>query len=162
MAVKFEDHSIEVKAAMNKILVSFLHEAAGAIVSQAKRNSRVGKVAGGKTKGSWKYEVDEGRMIATVGSSEENALWEEFGTGEYALEGKGRKGGWYISIGNGSGQISESVVEAYNMKVVYGKDGKKFAYTKGKKPNRTLFRAFESKKNAIIRRCGTLMKGLNS
>ena len=160
MPVQFTDNSIKVKAAINDTMVAWLYEAAAVIESEAARNTRVGKVGGGQTKGKWKHVVDESKMEATVGNTEENAIWEEMGTGEYALEGKGRKGGWYIPIGDGSGQISQQVVDAYHMKVVYGKDGKKFAYTEGKKPQRMLHKAFTAKKAKIIKSAQERMKGL--
>lgn len=160
MAVEFQDFSIQVKAALEDKAVQWLEEASNELMSQAQRNTKVGKVGGGKTKGGWKHVVNESKLEATVGNTNENAIWEEFGTGEYALEGKGRKGGWYIPIGNGQGQISQAVVDAYNMKVVYGKDGMKFAYTEGKKPKRMLHNAFTQNKAKIIRRAEQIVKGL--
>lgn len=161
MSVQFEDNSIQVKRAMDQALVAALHEVAGEVVSRTQRDSTVGKVGGGQTKGSWRYTLNESKLEATIGNPLENAIWEEFGTGEYALEGKGRKGGWYIPIGNGSGEISEAVVDAYHMKVVYGEDGKKFAHTKGKPPKRTFRNTYESMKAAIIRRFEQALKGLS-
>lgn len=159
MAVEFHDYSIQVKNAMEEAVIAFLHEAGSELMSQAQRKTKVGKVAGGKTKGAWKYVVDEADLVATVGNTEENAIWEEMGTGEYAVERNGRKGGWYILIGEGEGMISQQVVDAYNMKVKYGKDGKKYAYTTGKKPKRMLHNAFVENKAKIIRRAETILKG---
>lgn len=159
MPVEFHDYSVQVREAMDDAAVSFLHEAASELKSQAQRKTQVGKVAGGKTKGAWKYVVDEADLIATVGNTEENAIWEEMGTGEYALEGKGRRGGWYILIGEGEGQISQRVVDAYGMTVKYGKDGKKYAYTTGKKPKRMLHNAFVENKAKIIRRAEQILRG---
>jgi len=161
MSVEFENNSIRCKAEINEATIAWLHEAAGEIEAETKRNSAVGKVSGSKTKNAWKYVVDESEGVATVGNPEENAIWEEFGTGEYALEGNGRKGGWYIPIGNGAGEISQAVVDAYHMKVVYGKNGMKFAYTEGKKPKRMLQRAYDSKRKKLEKRLETLLKGLN-
>ena len=45
MSVKFEDNHIRIKADMKSEAVAFLHEAAGALVSQTQRNTAVGKVA---------------------------------------------------------------------------------------------------------------------
>ena len=89
--IEFRDFSIKVKAAMNEAAIAFLHEAGGEVVAQTVRDSRVDT---GKTAGSFQNVVDVGKYEATIGSSEENAIWEEFGTGEYALHGDGRKGGW--------------------------------------------------------------------
>lgn len=79
MSVEFEDYSIRVEDALKEAAIAFLHEAAGEVVSQTQRNTAVGKVAGGKTKGDWKYKVDESELKATIGSPNENAIWEEFG-----------------------------------------------------------------------------------
>lgn len=161
MSVRFEDNHIRVEAEMKREIVAFLHEAAGALVSQTQRNSKVGKINGGKTKGEWTYNVDESKLEATIGNPQENAIWEEFGTGEHALNGDGRKGKWYIPIGNGQGQISQSVVDAYGMKVVHGKGGKDYVETSGKKAKRPFYNAYMAKKNAIKNRLESILKGLN-
>ena len=64
MSVKFEDNHIRIKADMKSEAVAFLHEAAGALVSQTQRNTAVGKVSGGKTKSEWTYQVDESKLEA--------------------------------------------------------------------------------------------------
>lgn len=60
----------------------------GELEAQVKRNTRVDT---GQTKGSWTYKVDEANGEAMVGSPQENAIWEEFGTGQYALNGDGER-----------------------------------------------------------------------
>ena len=147
-----EDYSIECKAALNAATIAWLHEAAGEIQSVTIRNSRVDT---GETKNSYKYIVDESSGEAQVGSPEKNAIWEEFGTGQYALEGKGRIGGWYVP----EEKLTEKAKK--KMKKVYGKDGKVFYYTEGKKPNRPLFRAFKSSKSKLQKRLEEILKGLD-
>lgn len=156
--VEFQDFSIQVREAMSDAVITALHTMANELMSQAQRKTSVGKVSGGKTKGAWKYVVDESKQEATVGNTEENAIWEEFGTGEYALEGKGRHGGWYIPIGDGEGMISQQVVDAYHMTVRYGKDKKKYAYTTGKKPKRMLHNAFVENRAKLIRLAEDILK----
>lgn len=118
----FEDYTVEVQGELDERIGNALEEAAGEIESQAKRNSRVDT---GRTKGSYQHRVNGsfmvGQFIAYIGSDYENAIWEEFGTGEYALHGDGRKGGWHYKDANGV-----------------------WHYTKGKTPRRALFRAFTS------------------
>ena len=126
MSVQFEDFSVQVMEAINDKAIAFLYEAAGEIESAAKRNSRVRT---GQLKGSWNHQVDEDNLEAQIGSPLENAIWEEFGTGEYAANGDGRKGGWFYVDDEGNGH-----------------------FTHGKTPNHTLQKAFDSKKNAIINR----------
>lgn len=159
--VEFTDNSVKVINALNDACIAWLHEAAGELQSQTKRNTKVGKVAGGKTKGQWKYQVNESKLEAVVGNPNETSIWLEFGTGDYALKGDGRKGGWYILIGSGSGQISQEVVDAYHFPVVYGKNGKKYAYTTGMKPQRPLYKAFTENKTKIKKAFETKLKGLN-
>ena len=130
----FIDNRIQVKTKLKEAGIAWLYEACGEIEAQTKRNS---KVVTGKTKGSYQYKVDEDKLEGFVGSNYENAIWEEFGTGEYALEGDGRKGGW-----------------------VYTDESGERHFTLGKTPNRALFNAFTSLKDAIIkeaeRRFGSL------
>lgn len=136
MSVEFQNFSIQVTEALEEKAVQFLEEAASEIESAAKRGSRVDS---GQLKGSWNHQVDESAKEAKVGSPLENAIWEEFGTGEYALHGDGRKGGWS-----------------------YQDDSGDWHHTMGKTPNRTLHNAFESKKAAIIRRAKQIFKGMGS
>lgn len=156
MSVEFKNHSIEVKKMLKKNAVIFLHEVAGEIVAQAKRNTRVGQ---GQLKNSWTYTVDEHKLEATIGSPLQNAIWEEFGTGEYALEGKGKKDAWYIPVEGYTGKKKPT----YNgeVVVVYGKGNKAFYKTNGKKPQRALYLAFEKLRGKIVKRAENIMKGMN-
>lgn len=134
MGVEFKDYTIKVKSAIGDGINIVLEECAGELESQVKRNSRVDT---GKTKNSFQHKVDTDAHVAYVGSPDENAIWEEFGTGEFARNGNGRKGGW-----------------AY-------KDAKgKWHYTHGKKPSRAFWKAYTSMKNKIIKRIQEYMKGL--
>ena len=123
MAVEFQDNRIEVKDAIGGAVTAFLERAAGELEAQTKRNS---KVKTGQTKGSYAYAVDEAELTGYVGSNYENAIWEEFGTGEYALNGDGRKGGWHYQDEKGG-----------------------WHFTKGKRPRRPLFKAFTSLRSRI-------------
>lgn len=132
MSLEFEDYRVQVKAVLEEASVSFLHEAAGELQARTRRNSRVQT---GQTKGSYDYKVDEADLTATIGSNLENAIYEEFGTGEYALHGDGRKGGWVYRDAKGN-----------------------YWHTKGKTPNRPLHNAFTALKNKLIRRYGEILK----
>lgn len=132
--VEFKDFTIQVKQALDDRINAALEEAAGEIESQVKRNTRVRT---GKTKNSFQHKVVDSEHTAYIGSNYENAIWEEFGTGEYALEGNGRKGGW-----------------AY----VDEKGERHFTY--GKKPTRAFYKAYTSLKNKIIKQIQESLKGL--
>lgn len=133
--VQFTDNTINVEAAISELSVAFLYEAVAELQSQTARNSRVKT---GQTKGSWETRVDENYLEGIVGSNLENAIWEEFGTGEYALNDDGRKGGWFYVDEMGVGH-----------------------FTHGKKPNRALHNAFEEKKSVIIKIAQEKLKGMN-
>lgn len=134
MAVKFHDYSIQVEAAIDDKINAVLEECAAEIESQTKRNSRVRT---GKTKNSFRHRVDEATHTAYIGSDYENAIWEEFGTGEYALNGDGRKGGWHYKDVKGD-----------------------WYFTVGKAPSRAFWKAYTSLKSKIIKRLESSLKGL--
>ena len=133
--VEFVDNSMQVKAAINDAVISWLYEAAGEVESQVKRNTAVDT---GQLKSSWTYNVDESKQEAIVGSPLENAIWEEFGTGQYALNGDGRKTPWAYQDIKG-----------------------KWHTTTGKRPKRALHKAFESKKSAIQKALQNKLKELD-
>lgn len=160
MDIEFTDFSFEVKGKLDQLAKEWLYEAGGEMEAQLKRRSTVGKYGGGQTKSNWRYKVDESKREVVVGNPLENALWEEFGTGEYALKGNGRKGGWYIHIGHGANDIAPEVVKAYGMKTYYGKDGQMFVRTFGKRPKRTLHLTFEDMKKKLINALEAKMKGM--
>lgn len=124
VGVKFTNNSIRVKRQIDNAVIPWLYEAAGELEAQVKRNTRVDT---GQTKGSWSYRVNESKLEAVVGSPMENAIWEEFGTGEFALHGDGRKTPWHYKDRKG-----------------------KWHTTTGKRGTRAFYRAFKSTKNAII------------
>lgn len=155
MSVEFHDYSMQVMAALEEKCEQWLYEAAGEIESQAKRNATVDT---GQTKNSYKYVVDTGNKVAYVGSNLENAIWEEFGTGEHALNHDGRKTPWYIPVDSFKGK-KQPTYEG-KVVVVYGRNGKVFYKTDGKKPKRTLYKAFNSKKSALKRRLESLLRGM--
>ena len=132
--VEFRDFTIQVQGAIDDRINAVLEECAGELESQVKRNTRVDT---GKTKNSFQHKVDDSSHTAFIGSPDENAIWEEFGTGEYALEGNGRKGGWFYVDKNGNGH-----------------------FTHGKTPSRAFWNAFTSMKSKIINRIQNSLKGL--
>ena len=122
---------------MAELSYSVLEEVAGELESQVKRNTAVKT---GQTKNSWTHRVTGSMMAgeykAIVGSPMENAIWEEFGTGEYALNGDGRKGGWFYKDEDGVGH-----------------------FTHGKHPRRPLHKAYSSMKNKLVKRIHDVFKG---
>lgn len=125
--IEFHDFSMQVTTAITEKAIAALNEGGGELASQAKRGSPVDT---GQLKNSWDYDVDEGKLEATVGSPLENAIWNEFGTGQYALNGDGRKTLWKYQDRKGQWHT-----------------------TTGKKPQRTFnnaFTAFKPKFQKIV------------
>lgn len=131
--IKFTDNRIEIKNIIKDKCLQFLAEASSLMTSQVQKNT---KVKTEKTKNSWKFEINEEKLESQIGSGEENAIWEEFGTGEWALNGDGRKTAW-----------------SYKDKVTG-----KWYRTKGKKPKRALYNAYVSTKDPIISKAESVMK----
>lgn len=135
--VEFIDHTVKVTQALGNLAQQAVEEACGELESQVKRNTAVDT---GQTKNSWTHSVRgsimAGEWRGTVGSPLQNAIWEEFGTGEYALNGNGRKGGW-------SYRDEEGV----------------WHHTYGKHPRRPFFRAYSTLKNRLIRHIQSKLKG---
>lgn len=133
-SVEFIDNSVQVKDAIEAAAIKWLHEAAGEIQAQTMRNTRVDT---GKTKQSWEYRVDTAAKKAIIGSNAENAIWEEFGTGQYAIKGNGRKTPWHYQDRNGNWHT-----------------------TRGKKPTRAFFKAYTMNKSKLKKSFENGMRGL--
>jgi hypothetical protein len=137
--IKFIDHTEEVQGLIAELAYQVLEECAGEVESQVKRNNDP-YVDTGQTKNSWSHRVTGSMMAgeykATIGSPLQNAIWEEFGTGEYALNGNGRKGGWFYVDEEGNGH-----------------------FTHGKHPRRPFQRAYTSLKNKMIKHMQDVFKG---
>lgn len=58
----------------------------------------------GNLRGSINSEVDEGKLSVKIGTPVEYAPYIEFGTGEYAENGEGRKGGWFFEYDGNKGE----------------------------------------------------------
>ena len=105
-------------------IAEFLADAAALMEKAVKDNT---PVRSGATKNAWQSVLDKEHHTAVIGNTMKNAVWEEFGTGEYALSGKGRKDGWVYHDENG------------------------FHFTYGKPPKRCLFNAFTASRNDVIK-----------
>jgi len=64
MGIEFEDNRETVKEKLKNCAVAWLYEASGEMSGQVMRNQRVRT---GRTKGSWRYRVDEEKMADESG-----------------------------------------------------------------------------------------------
>lgn len=160
--VRFEDYSMKVKQAINEKTITWLYDVATEIVTKAKRSCKMDDESGGKQlKGSYTYFVDETKGEAQIGSPLESAFWEEWGTGEYAAHGDGRKGWWvYIrgeeSKGGGKSYRTQQEAEAAAefLRRVKKLDA---VVTNGRRPNYTLEKAFTDTRPFAERRIAELL-----
>lgn len=160
---EFQDFSFEVKEELNSTSIAWLYEAANEIKSHAQRNCKTDYEEGGKQlKGSYDTKVDESKGEAQIGSPLEAAYWEEWGTGEHAAHGDGRKG-WWIYIPDqpsmGGGMTYHDEMEAMMMAAyIQSTYGKKAYVTNGRKPNYTLENAFKKVENPARAKLAQMLK----
>ena len=159
----FKSNLPKLTSDMKRAINAWLEESASEIEHDVKDLSRVDT---GQTKGSYQHVVESGSR-ALVGSPLQNAIWEEFGTGEYALNGDGRKGYWvYVKGSAGAGYKSKSTKKHYTLAqakrivAILRSKGLDAYYTNGKTPNRPLQRAFEKNVNKVEKALVIKLQGL--
>lgn len=141
MAVEFQDFSFEVKAALNDTSIAWLHEWASEITSHAQRHCSTDQEYSSQLRESYSNVVDEAKGEAQIGSPLEQAYWEEWGTGEHAAHGDGRKGWWVYKDGY-KGKGGKTLTEEQAKAMAAG-DPTVHA-TNGREPNYTLEKAFKT------------------
>lgn len=159
--VEFKDNTAKVIEMLEQEAIAFLYEAGGELLSQVKRNaSKTTKTT--STMNAWELIVDERGLTATVGNPMQNAIWEEFGTGEFAHNGDGRKG-WWVYVAGGtvrSNNVKEYTYEkAKQVVAIMRSKGLDAHMTQGKHPKYHLTKAFETTKPKIKRRLEKITKG---
>lgn len=124
---EFKDNRVKVLRAAKDNIDALLLEVSAELVTQVAQNTAVDT---GQLKSSWAAEVTntDTEYTAVIGSPLENAIWEEFGTGEYALNGDGRKGGWLYENADGD-----------------------TVFTRGKRPRRAFHKAYTTLKSKLIK-----------
>ena len=161
--IKFSSNLNKFTESMSQAIDNWLEESAGELEAHIKANSRVDT---GQTKGSYKHVVDTVEDVAYVGSNLQNAIWEEYGTGEYALDGNGRKGYWVYVKGSDGSYRSESprryytLEEAKKIMAILRDKGLRAYYTNGKAPSRPIFNAFTELEQKLINRIKKQLKDL--
>lgn len=96
--MKFEDNSAAVKRELERAVIRGLIKAAMLVESQA---VLLVPVNTGGLRNSIGYKVNESELVAYVGTNCEYAIYVEYGTGEFAENGNGRKGGWLYKTPDG-------------------------------------------------------------
>lgn len=150
--VEYVNNVPQITAALDKNADAWIKQSAQILRNAVRDTSRK---KSGDLKKFWRYEITSSgdEQIAKVGSPLENALWEEFGTGEYAVEGGGKKGYWVYVEGEGGDSKKSgktyTLEEAKKIVAIMRSKGLEAYYTKGKNPSHALQRAFDVKKAEI-------------
>lgn len=157
MAVEFKDHSIEVKAELDETTIAWLYTWANEIASHAKDNVKMEGDEGEQLRKSYRADVNESKGEALIGTPLESGYWEEFGTGEYAVNGDGRQGWWVWKEGyqgNGGAVLTEAEAKA-----IAASDPTIHA-TNGRPPAHTLENAFKVNKPKAIADAEQRLRGM--
>ena len=136
--VELKDYTDKIFSSFDKKVNAFLLEVKDSVSSQAFLNSPV-DTAGLSRSFIMDSFIDKNEKTAYIGSNLKYSIYQEFGTGEYALEGNGRKGGWIYKS---------------------NKDGK-FYKTYEVKPQRVLYRALLAKKPLIANQAKKVLETVN-
>lgn len=120
----FKDNSKACKNAIKKANIKWLKAAALLIQGQAKA---LAPVDTSNLKTSIAHKLVVSKLEAYIGTNCEYAIYVEFGTGEFAENGQGRKGGWIYTDSEG-----------------------KTVFTRGMRPKPYLRPAYRENKQALI------------
>ncbi|MFV8290796.1 HK97-gp10 family putative phage morphogenesis protein [Aerococcus viridans] len=123
---KFEDNSAKIKAMLESASEEAMEAAGLMIESQAKSLAPVGDSGELRDKINHTVSRENGVVVGKVGSPTDYSIYVEYGTGEMAENGSGRKGGWVYKAPDG-----------------------KWYYTRGQKPQPFLRPAFRRNKKNI-------------
>lgn len=158
--VKLQDFRMDVKAQLNAATIAWLYETSSEIASRAKRNCSRGEEYSSQLRANYKNLVKDEKGEAYIGSTMEQAFWEEFGTGEHADTKKnggkeGRKGWWVYKDGY-TGKGGPVLTEAEAKAIEASSDGSVHA-TNGRVPNYTLEKAYTSYKEKAKLKLETIL-----
>lgn len=146
----FFDYSDNVLDALDNAVKSGLLAAALVVEAEAKSNAPVDQ---GGLRASITHKIDAGAQRAEVGSTSEYAEFVEYGTGEHAENGAGRKGFWvYVdgSDAHGTGGKTYTLEEAKKVKAIILSKNKGLTpdmvhITNGTKATKFMRNAFKAK-----------------
>lgn len=161
---KIVDNTQKVKLQLKNELVSRVTEAVLLVEAQAKAIAPVGKGTG-QLRDSITHKVEEknGLIVGLVGSPLMHAVYQEYGTGEHAENGKGRKGYWIYVEGSDNTTSSNrgkvyTYQEAKRIVAIMREKGLDAHMTKGTKPKSFLRKSFRQHKSKIKELLGEKIK----
>lgn len=102
MNVKFEDHSKEVLDALHEAAQRAMEACGQTAEGYAKKLAPVGDTGNLRNSIAHKVVADKPKYEAIVGTDVEYGVYQELGTGVYAVNGDGRKTPWVYKDDNGN------------------------------------------------------------
>lgn len=150
--IRFTDNRAQIKSGLQHAIDTAMKESLLVLEAEIKSNA---KVISGGLRNSINYQIKGtgDKTVGFIGSPLEYAKYVEYGTGEKAEKGAGRKGYWVFvkgSTGMGASRgKSYTLQEAKQIMAIMRRDGKEAYYTNGIKPQKFFRGAFENKKDAV-------------
>lgn len=142
--LRLVDYTDKVKDMLESEKVAWLHTWSNEIKSQAQRNCKMDDK--GQLRGSYDNYVDEQKGEAIIGTPLESGYWEEFGTGEHAVDKSMSRKGWWVYVkgqaSRGGGISYSTEDEAQAVAASMQADGLDAYATNGRDPQHTLENAF--------------------
>ena len=166
MAVQFQDFSVQVKADINQKSLNALEESAIELVSETKRQTPDNRDYSRQLKASWDYSLNAATGTARIGTPLEEGYWNEYGTGEHAVDTSKSRSGWWVYIEGGSGYEGATnhyatEEEAQAMAAfIRAKYGLEAVATNGTDPNHSFENAYAAKRTWIKNHMAEAMKEL--
>lgn len=130
--MKFNINSDNIKKLLERGCDQWVDDASETLTEKIKQNTVADS---GKTREGWNRILISDKQLAIIGNPFENAIWEEFGTGEYAVSGDGRKGGWTYCDSNGD-----------------------FHFTYGKQPRRPVQKSYTESRGELVLMAEQILK----
>ncbi|WP_176525745.1 HK97-gp10 family putative phage morphogenesis protein [Bacillus sp. AFS001701] len=138
----------ELKAEMEADIKAEVKNATLAMETRIKRDAPVNE---GDLRKSIDHEFTNGGLVGTVYTTKEHALYNEFGTGIYAVEGNGRKTPWAFPK-------RAAGAKEYNFPIIMI-NGEEFYLTHGQKPQPFFFKNFDYIRPRFERELEKIIRG---
>lgn len=100
MTMKFEDNSAQVKGQLNSTIDRALTKVGEIVKGQIVKNTPV-DTGGLRNSVDYQKTVKGMQSVIEIGSTKAYAPYVEYGTGEFATNGSGRRGGWWFKDSQG-------------------------------------------------------------
>lgn len=117
ISVRIEDNSGQVIEEKNRVIEAILEAIGNQCVSHAKQNVTAGVPRNAKSwytptgnlRNSISHQVEMSEEAVYVGTNVEYAIYNEYGTGKYADDGKGRQSPWVYIGSDGEKHITNGM-----------------------------------------------------